>query len=207
MSRPPPARLRCAPPSLPPAGPPPPPLPSCAVLPLYPWFPQPVSPKPQRLRMSARTTPLESIVPKRPLLGGRCSVCRAAACVQCVAVFLQVCAYLCVRVAGLGLQELCSNPTQSQGTLLEAKREPSPSWRVRWPNPEIGLGSPHTPPTNARDEGSRGRTGPKVPKLSPQPNAENPLSSPCWALRPVQDGAPGGSRLLGNRPCFCLNVL
>lgn len=99
--------------------------------------------------MSAGTTPLESIVPKRPLLGGRCTVCRAASCVQCLAVFLQVCAYLCVGVAGLGLQDLCSNPTQSQGTLLEAKRELSSSWRVRWPSPEIGLGSPHTPPTNA----------------------------------------------------------
>lgn len=99
--------------------------------------------------MSAGTTPLESIVPKRPLLGGRFTVCRAASCVQCLAVFLQVCAYLCVGVAGLGLQDLCSNPTQSQGTLLEAKRELSSSWRVRWPSPEIGLGSPHTPPTNA----------------------------------------------------------
>ena len=52
--------------------------------------------------MSAETTPLESIVPKRPLFGGRCSVCRAAACVQCVAVFLQVCAYLCVEGGGVG---------------------------------------------------------------------------------------------------------
>lgn len=71
--------------------------------------------------MSAGTTHLSSpLFPSVP-----CSVgdapCAERPRVQCLAVFLQVCAYLCVGVAGLGLN-LCSNPTQSQGTLLEAKR-------------------------------------------------------------------------------------
>lgn len=48
-------------------------------------------------------------------------MCRAASCVQCLAVFLQVCAYLCVGVAGLGLGFVFKS-AQSRGTLLEAKR-------------------------------------------------------------------------------------
>lgn len=70
---------------------------------------------------------------------------------QCLAVFLQVCAYLVCWVMWVGTPRFVFKSNSVSGTLLEAKRELSSSWRVRWPSPEIGsfFGSPHTPPTNA----------------------------------------------------------
>lgn len=100
--------------------------------------------------MSAGTTPLGSIVPKRPPPSGGRSVCSAAAGRVCAVrgcVFAGLSMFVCWG-AGLGREELCSNPTQPQRTLLgpSGSRPPPGGCGGRAPRQDsAGPAAPRTP--------------------------------------------------------------
>jgi hypothetical protein len=73
-------------------------------------------------------------VPKRPppKWATFCVSSRLRECVPCVPVFLE-------ETAGVGLQELCSDPTLNLRKALSGQKDLFPSWLLRWPSPKILL--------------------------------------------------------------------